>query len=72
MVKGQRLSLAGTIIYFSRDNLGSQLIGGFKEGSGAHLKCRHCMGNANLITTKVGMLFGYILVYITFFYLLTL
>ena len=37
----------------SGDNLGSQLIGGFKEGSGAHLKCRHCMGTTEEIKRKV-------------------
>ena len=38
---------------FSGDNLGSQLIGGFKEGPGAHLKCRHCMGTAEEIKHMV-------------------
>ena len=36
----------GTIAFLSGDNLGSQLVGGFKEGAGARLKCRHCMGTA--------------------------
>ena len=50
---GKPLSLAGTIVLFSGDNPGSQLIGGFKEGPGAHLKCRHCMGTAEEIKHMV-------------------
>lgn len=53
IVQGERRSLAGTIAFVSGDNLGSQLIGGFKEGAGAHLKCRHCMGGCNALTSKV-------------------
>jgi hypothetical protein len=37
----------------SGDNLGSQLLGGFKEGSQAHRKCRECMGLAEKIQTKI-------------------
>lgn len=37
----------------SKDGVGSQLIGGFKEGAGAHLKCRHCMRGSNAWTSKV-------------------
>jgi hypothetical protein len=47
------MSFQGTVTYFSGDNLGSQLIGGFKEGSGANLKCRHCMGNSDAVKTMV-------------------
>ena len=47
------MSFSGTIAFLSGDNLGSQLIGGFKEGPGAHLKCRHFMGNSNDIKTMV-------------------
>jgi hypothetical protein len=52
-VKGEPLSFAGTIVMVSGDNLGSQLCGGFKEGAGAHLKCRHCMGNTDEIKRMV-------------------
>lgn len=52
-VKGQPMSFSGTIAFVSGDNLGSQLIGGFKEGPGAHLKCRHCMGNSSDIKRMV-------------------
>ena len=34
----------GTIAFFCSDNLGSQFIGGFKEGSKAHRVSRECMG----------------------------
>ena len=47
------MSFAGSIAFFSGDNLGSQLIGGFKEGSDAALKCRHCMGTSDAIQTTV-------------------
>lgn len=47
------MSFAGTITYVSGDNLGSQAVGGFKEGSGANLKCRHCMGETDGIKCKV-------------------
>ena len=46
----------GTIAFVSGDNLGSQLVGGFKEGSGAHLKCRHCMGTTVEIKSCVSYL----------------
>lgn len=53
-IKGEEVPLAGTVTFFSGDNLDSQLVGGFKEGSGAHLKCRHCMGSSEDVKTKVG------------------
>ena len=52
-MKGELISFAGTIVMVSGDNLGSQLIGGFKKGPGAHLKCRHCMGNTEKIKSMV-------------------
>ena len=52
-MKGELISFAGTIVMVSGDNLGSQLMGGFKEGPGAHLKCRHCMGNTEKIKSMV-------------------
>lgn len=52
-IKGELVPLAGTIVLVSGDSLGSQLIVGFKEGPGAHLKCRHCMGSAKAINCKV-------------------
>ena len=49
MINNKRNFFAGTIAFLSGDNLGFQLIGGFKEGPGAHIKCRHCMGSSNAI-----------------------
>ena len=43
----------GTIGYCSGDNLGSQALGGFKEGSRAHRPCRDCMGNTEEIKINV-------------------
>ena len=40
----------GTITYISGDNLGSQQIGGFKEGSQAYRKCRECIATADEIS----------------------
>ena len=45
--------MQGTIIYCSGDNLGSQLVGGFKEGAAAHRKCRECMGTLQEIISQV-------------------
>lgn len=39
MIHKERKS-AGTIAFLSGDNLGFQLIGGFKEGPGAHTNVR--------------------------------
>lgn len=36
LIHKERKSFAGTIAFLSGDNLGFQLIGGFKEGPGAH------------------------------------
>jgi len=56
IIHNERKSLAGTIAFVSGDNLGSQLIGGFKEGPGAHIKCRHCMGSSDAITFMVRLM----------------
>ena len=47
----------GTVIYFSADNLGAQFIGGYKEGSQAHRKCRDCMGSEEEIQNFVSQNF---------------
>ncbi|XP_028417218.1 uncharacterized protein LOC114543833 [Dendronephthya gigantea] len=51
-INGQQRSFRGSIGYISGDNLGSQLLGGFKEGSQAYRKCRECMGIDEQIQTK--------------------
>ena len=50
---GEIRKFAGTIAYISGDNLGSQYLGGLKQGSQSHRKCRVCMGNATEITMYV-------------------
>ena len=45
----------GTIAFVCSDNLGSQLIGGFKEGANARHRCRHCMGSIPDIQRKVSI-----------------
>ncbi|XP_046848509.1 uncharacterized protein LOC124442042 isoform X2 [Xenia sp. Carnegie-2017] len=52
IVKGEPMSFSGTIVLVSGDNLGSQLMGGFKKRPGAHLKCRQCMGTTEQIKQK--------------------
>ncbi len=53
IIHGEPRKFAGTIAYISGDNLGSQYLGGFKQGSQSHRKCRVCMGNATEITKCV-------------------
>lgn len=53
MIKGEPRCFAGTIAYVSGDNLGSQLVGGFKQGSQSHRKCRVCMGTGAEISKCV-------------------
>ena len=53
MINGEKQHYQGTVIYFSADNLGAQLIGGFKEGPQAHRKCRDCMGSEDEIANIV-------------------
>ena len=55
MVNGEPRNFRGTIAYVSGDNLGSQYMGGFKQGSKSHRKCRVCMGNGAEITTNVSI-----------------
>ena len=43
----------GTIAYVSGDNLGSSLVGGFKESASAHRKCRQCLGSEEEVKSKV-------------------
>lgn len=56
MINNEPRYFRGTIAYFSGDNLGSQFIGGFKQGSQAHRKCRVCMADNAQIQTKVSKL----------------
>ena len=42
MINGTPKMKYGTITVVAADNLASNLLGGFKEGSTAHRRCRHC------------------------------
>jgi hypothetical protein len=53
MIKNQPVSFFGTIAFISADNLGAQLVGGFKESASANLRCRHCMGNKDEVSCCV-------------------
>ena len=55
MINGEPRSFQGTVAFFCGDNLGSQFIGGFKEGSQSHRPCRECMGDQNQIKTFVSI-----------------
>ena len=43
MVHGQSEVIKGTLAVVSADNLGSLLLGGFKESCTSFRMCRHCM-----------------------------
>ena len=45
--------LRGTLAYVSADNLGAQYLGGFKQESQSHRKCRECMGINDQIQSMV-------------------
>ncbi|KAG1704000.1 Protein disulfide-isomerase A4 [Nymphon striatum] len=50
-IGGQPRTFRGSIAYCSGDNLGSQLLGGFKQGSQSHRRCRVCMGDPDTLQT---------------------
>ena len=52
-IKVDGIQLYGTISLISGDNLGSNLLGGFKAPSGAYRKCRNCMATAEDMKSKV-------------------
>lgn len=43
VIGGKRQIMHGTITLLAADNLASNALGGFKEGSTAHRGCRHCL-----------------------------
>ena len=47
------MHMRGSIASFVGDNLGSQAIGGFKEGGSALRPCRHCMVTRTELSSKV-------------------
>ena len=53
VVDNEERHFRGTLAYVSADNLGAQYIGGFKQGSQSHRKCRECMANNDQIQSMV-------------------
>jgi hypothetical protein len=67
IVDKEEMHLRGTLAYVSADNLGAQYLGGFKQGSQSHRKCRECMGINDQIQsmvrkTYIHMQYGYCLI----------
>ena len=57
----------GTLIAVSGDNIGSQLLGGFKQLASAMRQCRWCMATKDDVNTKVyihSYIYTYIYIYI--------
>jgi len=54
-INGQPKVLFGTIAVISADNLGSLLLGGFKESCSAYRMCRHCLCTKDESTIKVSL-----------------
>ncbi|XP_068707636.1 uncharacterized protein [Montipora foliosa] len=45
-IRGELRTFRGSVAFCSGDNLGSQLLGGYKQGSQSYRKCRECMRNS--------------------------
>ena len=56
-VNGAEQYFCGSLAYTSADNLGAQLLGGFKESSSAHRPCRYCLATAEEMRSKVSNIF---------------
>lgn len=52
-IRGTTKIIYGTVIAACGDNLGSQLLGGYKQLASATRKCRYCMATKDDINTKV-------------------
>ena len=57
IVDNEERHFRGTLAYVSADNLGAQFIGGFKQGSQSHRKCRECMATDDQIQSMVRKIF---------------
>lgn len=55
-VHGRKRTMFGTVAAISADNLGSLLLGGFKESCTAYKMCRHCTATQQTAKTKVEFL----------------
>jgi len=53
MINGTRKTVFGGLAVVSADNLGSFLLGGFKESCSANKMCRYCMAEKPDTQTKV-------------------
>ena len=53
MICGNRRVVYSTLAVVSADNLGSLILGGFKESCSAIKMCRHCMATKENTQTKV-------------------
>lgn len=53
MYQGSAQKFYGTLAVVSADNLGSLLLGGFKESCSAEHCCRHCLTSRNASKQKV-------------------
>ena len=52
-MNGKKETCYGTIAVVSADNLGSLLLGGFKESCSAIRMCRHCMATKEESSSQV-------------------
>ena len=52
-VNGETHYFHGAVTIVSADNPASTSLGGFKESASAFRLCRHCMGTAEDVQTKV-------------------
>ena len=53
MVNDKRMTLQGSLLLVSADNLAAHYLGGFKSLSAAFRKCRYCLATEADINTKV-------------------
>lgn len=60
-VGGKTITVYGTLLVVSGDNLGSQAVGGFMQLGTAIRQCRYCMANKEDINTKVNTLHSQIM-----------
>ena len=52
-INGKPQIIFGALAVVSADNLGSLLVGGFKESCSAYRLCRHCMATKEDTETQV-------------------
>ena len=52
-IRGTTKTVYGTLVAVCGDNLGSQLLGGYKQLASSIRKCRYCMATKSDINTKV-------------------